>query len=168
VLDAVALLAALASDFHGLVAAGMPAGLAGTYDGAEPMLRDCWARVFALADVRPVPTEYLPVAADRVVVLGYYEGTARATGRPLSAAFAHIVRVTAGRSASSSRSPTPPAGMTHWPIAAAVQRPTSDGHSGHSEATGHLCASSSSAHRVDQRTSGRRAWYASRPSGVRA
>jgi 2-(1,2-epoxy-1,2-dihydrophenyl)acetyl-CoA isomerase len=95
--DATALLAALAPDFHGVVADGMPAGLGGNYDGPEPMLRDCWARVFALADVRPVPTEYLPVAADRVVVIGYYDGTARATGRPLCAAFAHIVRVFADR-----------------------------------------------------------------------
>lgn len=39
------------------------------------MFRDCWARVFALLDVRPVPAEYLPVAEDRMVVLGRYEGT---------------------------------------------------------------------------------------------
>lgn len=95
--DTKALLAALTPDFRGLAADGMPAGLGGTYHGAQLMLRDCWARVFALVDVRPVPAEYLPVAADRVVVLGRYEGTARATGRPLSAAFAHIVRVTHGR-----------------------------------------------------------------------
>lgn len=95
--DAEALLAALAPDFRGSVADGMPAGLGGTYVGALPMLRDCWARVFALTDIRPVLAEYLPVTAGRVVVLGRYEGTARATGRPLSAAFAHIVRVSAGR-----------------------------------------------------------------------
>ena len=83
--------------FRGVVSEGMPDGLGGTYDGAEAMLRECWARVFALLDLRPVPAEYLPVADDRMVVLGRYEGTARATGSPLSAAFAHVLRFADGR-----------------------------------------------------------------------
>lgn len=94
--DAAALLAAVTPGFRGVVAAGMPHGLGGTYEGAETMLRDCWARVFALIDSCPVPVEYLPVAADRVIVLGRYEGTVRGTGRTLSAAFAHILRITDG------------------------------------------------------------------------
>jgi ketosteroid isomerase-like protein len=95
--DARALLAVLIPGFRGVVSEGMPDGLGGTYDGAEAMLRECWARVFALLDLRPVPAEYLPVADDRMVVLGRYEGTARATGRPLSAAFAHVLRFADGR-----------------------------------------------------------------------
>jgi uncharacterized protein len=74
----------------------MPEGLGGSYDGPEAMLRGCWARVFALLDVRPVPDEYLPAGGDRVVVIGRYLGTARATGRPLSAAFVHILRFADG------------------------------------------------------------------------
>jgi uncharacterized protein len=94
--DARALLAVLAPGFHGVVSDGMPEGLGGSYDGQEAMLRGCWARVFALLDVRPVPDEYLPAGGDRVVVIGRYLGTARATGRPLSAAFAHILRFADG------------------------------------------------------------------------
>lgn len=90
--DATALLAVLAPGFCGIVCEGMPDGLGGAYDTAEAMLRQCWARVFALADVRPIPAEYLPVPDDRIIVLGRYEGTARATGRSLSAAFAHVLR----------------------------------------------------------------------------
>lgn len=95
--DAAALLAVLAPGFRGVVAEGMPQGLGGAYDGAETMLRDCWARVFALLELRPVPAEYLLAAGDRMVVLGRYEGTARGTGRPLSAAFAHVLRIADGR-----------------------------------------------------------------------
>jgi uncharacterized protein len=95
--DATALLEAMTPGFRGIVADGMPNGLGGTYNGAETMLRECLARVYAVVDVRPAPAEYLPVSDDRVIVLGHYEGTARSTGRTLSAAFAHILRVTDGR-----------------------------------------------------------------------
>ena len=82
--DARALVAGLAPGFRGIVSDGMPEGLGGSYDGTEAMLRDCWARVFALVDVRPVPDEYLSAGAERVVILGRYLGIARATNRPLS------------------------------------------------------------------------------------
>lgn len=95
--DPGAVLSALTRQFRGVVSDGMPAGLGGTYEGAETMLRDCWARVFAMLDLRPVPAEYLPISADRMIVLGHYEGTARSTGRHLSAAFAHILRFADGR-----------------------------------------------------------------------
>jgi len=95
--DPGAVLSALTPQFRGIVSEGMPAGLGGTYDGRETMLRDCLARVFAVIDLRPAPAEYLPVSADRMIVLGRYEGTARTTGRPLSAAFAHILRFADGR-----------------------------------------------------------------------
>lgn len=95
--DPGAVLSALTPRFRGVVSDGMPAGLGGTYEGPETMLRDCWARVFAMLDIRPVPAEYLPISADRMIVLGHYEGTARSTGRQLSAAFAHILRFADGR-----------------------------------------------------------------------
>jgi ketosteroid isomerase-like protein len=95
--DGKVLRALLAPGFRGVVAEGMPRGLAGVYEGPEAMLRNCWGPVFALVDVTPEPAEYLPVAADRMVVLGRYTGTARGTGKPLSAAFAHVLRVSGGR-----------------------------------------------------------------------
>lgn len=95
--DPGAVLSALTPRFRGIVCDGMPDELGGTYDGRETMLRECWARVFAVLDLRPMPAEYLPISADRMIVLGRYEGTARSTGRPLSAAFAHILRFADGR-----------------------------------------------------------------------
>ncbi len=94
--DAGALLAVLAPRFRGVVSDGMPDALGGSYDGPEVMLHDCWARAFALLDVRPVPDEYLPVRTDRIVVVGRYLGIARSSGRPLCAAFAHILRFANG------------------------------------------------------------------------
>ena len=91
------LLNLLAAGFRGYVTDGMPNGLGGIYEGAETMMRDCWAPILAAADVRPIPEEYLPVCDDRIVVLGRYRGTARLTGRPLSAAFAHILRIEDGQ-----------------------------------------------------------------------
>jgi 2-(1,2-epoxy-1,2-dihydrophenyl)acetyl-CoA isomerase len=76
---------------------GMPDSLGGTYEGPESMLRDCWGRVFARFDARPEPEEFLPVAPDRVIVIGRYLGTGRASGRPLSAAFVHVMRFADGR-----------------------------------------------------------------------
>jgi ketosteroid isomerase-like protein len=95
--DAKSLLATVALDFHGLVTDGMPDGLGGGYNGAQPIFRDCWARVFALVDVRPVRAEYQPVAANGIAIRGHCVETACATGRSLSAAFTHILRVTADR-----------------------------------------------------------------------
>jgi ketosteroid isomerase-like protein len=95
--DAKAMRGLLTPGFRGVVTDGMPRGLGGVYDGPEAMFRDCWGPVFKLIDVHPVPAEYLPVADDRMVVLGRYEGTSRGTGRPLSAAFAHVLRFADGR-----------------------------------------------------------------------
>lgn len=95
--DAGAMLATLAPSFRGVVTDGMPDSFGGTYEGPESMLRDCWAPVFTRVDVRPEPEEFLPVAPDRIIVIGRYVGTARGTGRPLSAAFAHILRFADGR-----------------------------------------------------------------------
>jgi uncharacterized protein len=95
--DGQALLDALTPDFRGVVSAGMPRGLGGEYAGREHMLSECWAQVFAALDTCPVAHEYLPVGADRMVVLGRYVGHARATGRPLDAAFAHVLRFEGGR-----------------------------------------------------------------------
>jgi 2-(1,2-epoxy-1,2-dihydrophenyl)acetyl-CoA isomerase len=87
----------LTLNFHARIAEGMPEGLGGEYVGAETTLREVWARVFALFDVVPAPDELLPVGDNCVVVLGRYEGAARQTGRSLSAAFVHVLRVDEGR-----------------------------------------------------------------------
>ncbi len=95
--DGPALMAALTPDFRGVVCAGMPQRLGGTYDGRDWMLAGCWAKVFAAVDVRPIPDEYLPAGSDRMVVVGRYVGTTRDSARVLGAAFAHILRFDGGR-----------------------------------------------------------------------
>jgi ketosteroid isomerase-like protein len=96
--DAEGLLAVLAPDFRGVVSAGMPAGLGGTYEGPERMLQECWAQVFVKLDTRPVAEEYLATAdEERMVVLGHYRGEARESGRPHEASFAHVLRFRDGR-----------------------------------------------------------------------
>jgi ketosteroid isomerase-like protein len=95
--DGAALRAMLAPSFRGVASDGMPDSLGGTYEGPAAMLRDCWGRVHATFDVHPEPAEFLPVAPDRIIVIGRYAGTARATGGTLSAAFAHPLRFADGR-----------------------------------------------------------------------
>jgi ketosteroid isomerase-like protein len=92
-----ALLAAITPGFVGQVAEGMPNDLGGRYEGAEAMLRDCWQRLYADVEVRPIPEEILETCDGRIVVLGRYAGKARATGKPLWAAFAHVLRIDDGR-----------------------------------------------------------------------
>ena len=94
--DAPALLGALTPAFRGVVSAGMPLDVGGVYEGPERMLTDCWARVFAELDTRPVPDEYLPAGSDRMVVMGRYIGRATRTGQPHDAAFAHVLRFADG------------------------------------------------------------------------
>jgi 2-(1,2-epoxy-1,2-dihydrophenyl)acetyl-CoA isomerase len=87
------LLDAIAPDFVGIVADGMPNALGGRYAGADAMLRDCWTPLYTAIDVEAVPDEFLETRDGRIVTLGHYVGTARLTGKPLSAAFAHILRI---------------------------------------------------------------------------
>jgi 2-(1,2-epoxy-1,2-dihydrophenyl)acetyl-CoA isomerase len=94
--DARAILGALHPSFRGVASAGMPLGAAGVWEGPAAMLSGCWGAVFAAADVTVAPAEFLPVEDGRMVVLGRYGGHARATGRPLDAAFAHVLRFDGG------------------------------------------------------------------------
>lgn len=95
--NAAAILATLTPSFRGVVAAGMPGGVGGEHRGAEHMLLGCWAPIFDLFDVTPEPDELLPAGPGRMVVVGRYLGSARSTGKPLGAAFAHILRFEDGR-----------------------------------------------------------------------
>ena len=89
--DGPALLELLDPDFEGEVTPGLPEGWGGTYHGPQEMLGQCWGQVFGKLATRPVPEDYLEAADGRVVVLGRYLGTARESGRPHEAAFAHVL-----------------------------------------------------------------------------
>ena len=87
-------------DFAGKVSDGMPLGLGGRYEGRERMLRDVWAKVFAAYDTTPEVTRYIETGGPEIVAIGRYVGTGRASGRPLDAAFAHVLSIRDGRVAS--------------------------------------------------------------------
>ena len=61
-------------------------------DGA----RRFFGRIAELTDATPEPAAFIP-AGDDVVVVGRLRGRARATGRPIDLAIAHVVTVRDGR-----------------------------------------------------------------------
>lgn len=95
--DVPGLLATLSDDFVAHVSDGLPGGYGGTYVGGQQMLADCWLPVHLEFGALPHPARYLVAEPDHVVVIGEYQGTARATRRKFTAAFAHVLRLAAGR-----------------------------------------------------------------------
>ena len=89
--DADRLLELLHTRFTGHVTDGMPAGLGGTYTGPQAMLRQVWGPVHRLFAARPVPEQFLSCESGEVVVTGSYTGQPPGAGRPLTAAFAHVL-----------------------------------------------------------------------------
>jgi uncharacterized protein len=94
--DATALLRLLADDFEGSVSAGMPCGVGGTHHGPRDML-GVWGTIYAHYDMSVEPAEFLPVAPDRVVVVGRYRGPARNGESTVDAVFAHVITTRADR-----------------------------------------------------------------------
>lgn len=67
---------------------GFPTG--GTYVGAGAILNGVFMRLGTeWNNFQAVPDEFLE-SADRVVVLGHYQGTYKTTGRGMSVPFAHV------------------------------------------------------------------------------
>jgi ketosteroid isomerase-like protein len=89
--DGQALFDLLTADFVGTVSAGMPHGVGGTHEGPVDMIGGVWGRIAELYEMDVDPAEYLPVDAERVVVLGRYRGAARDGDSVVDAAFAHII-----------------------------------------------------------------------------
>jgi ketosteroid isomerase-like protein len=98
--DGRGLFGAMHERFRGTVTDGMPLGLGGRHDGPERMLLDVWAKVFEAYDVTPRVTRYVETGGRELVAIGRYVGTARGTGRPLDAAFVHVLEIRDGRVAS--------------------------------------------------------------------
>jgi ketosteroid isomerase-like protein len=92
--DHAALSNLLHPSFTGRVSQGMPLGVGGTIDGPNQMIRGVWGVIATAFDTAPIPDEYLQIADDRVIVLGYYRGRARTTNRPYQAAFVHDLTIT--------------------------------------------------------------------------
>lgn len=87
--DADALMRLLAPRFVGHLCSGMPLGLGRTFDGLDSMMTDGWAALGDAFVVAPEPEDMID-GGKVLVVRGTYVGAARATGRPLRAAFIHL------------------------------------------------------------------------------
>jgi 2-(1,2-epoxy-1,2-dihydrophenyl)acetyl-CoA isomerase len=95
--DRGALAEILTPGFVGQTAAGLPLGLGGSYASAESMQRDFWWRLGRAFRVRAEPESFDRLGDDRLQVSGTYRGSARSTGRPLEAAFVHVLSFDGGR-----------------------------------------------------------------------
>jgi ketosteroid isomerase-like protein len=83
--------------FEGLLAEGLPLALGGRRTGPAAMRELGWWAIGREFAVRAEPREWISCADGRLLVLGRYVGTARATGRTLDAAFAHLWSARGGR-----------------------------------------------------------------------
>lgn len=86
----------LAGDFVGEFATGMPAG-GGRHEGAGTARRNGWGAIGRAFAAAADPHELVPCTDGRLLVLGSYEGTARATNQSFEAAFTHVWTARAGK-----------------------------------------------------------------------
>ena len=98
--DVEGLFDAMHEEFVGTVSDGMPLGVGGRHVGRDRMVQDVWAKIFGAFDTCPRVARYIETGGPEVVAIGRYVGTARETGRPLDAAFAHVLSIRDGRVAS--------------------------------------------------------------------
>lgn len=94
--DAAAIEAALAPDFVGHVADGMPVG-GGRHDGPAAMRGDGWWAIGREFAVLAQPDEFIACADGRLLVTGRYRGTRRSDGHEVDAAFTHLWTARDGR-----------------------------------------------------------------------
>jgi ketosteroid isomerase-like protein len=95
--DAAALDELLAPDFDGLLAEGLPLGIGGRHRGVESMRERGWWAIGRAFRLRVEPSEWIACADGRLLVLGRYIGSARSTGVPVAARFAHVWTARDGR-----------------------------------------------------------------------
>jgi ketosteroid isomerase-like protein len=79
----------LSPNFRGELTAGLPHGFGRTYAGLEAMMGEGWGAVGQWFEMSPQPTE-LYDGGDTLIGRGFYVGTAKPTGKPVRAAFAHF------------------------------------------------------------------------------
>jgi len=94
--DAAAIDAALAPDFVGHVAEGMPVG-GGRHQGPAEMRERGWWAIGREYAVLARPQEFVACADGRVLVVGRYRGRRRADGFEVDAAFTHLWTARDGR-----------------------------------------------------------------------
>lgn len=87
----------LADNFHADVTPGLPLGIGGAHESAGAMWNDGWLVIGRNYSLKIEPEEWVALEDGRLLVRGLYTGSARSTGRELSAPFAHIWDAAAGR-----------------------------------------------------------------------
>lgn len=89
------LLAVLAPDASWTEAAGFP--YAGTYIGAEAIVAGVFKRLATEWEGYQARVHTYLADGDRVAAFGVYSGTYRATGKAMTATFAHLYRLREGK-----------------------------------------------------------------------
>lgn len=89
------LLAVLAPDASWTEAAGFP--YAGTYIGPEAIVAGVFKRLATEWEGYQAKVHTYLADGDRVVAFGVYSGTYRATGKAMTATFAHLYRIQDGK-----------------------------------------------------------------------
>jgi len=93
--DVPTVLGAMDSGIEWTEAEGFPYG--GTYKGAQAIVENVFMKLATeWDDYRVEPNEFLD-AGDKIVALGNYSGTYKATGRSMSVPFAHVWTVSGGK-----------------------------------------------------------------------
>ena len=93
--DLPAVLDLFATDVEWHAAEGLPWG--GVHKGRDAVAQDVFGALMAAFDGFTLTQEYYIDGGDFVVVLGRYSATARQTGKPLDAAFAHVWELEDGK-----------------------------------------------------------------------
>ncbi len=93
--NAAHLKAALAPDATWTEAAGFP--YAGTYVGYDAIVQNVFARLGSEWEDYAAKVHTYLAERDRVAAFGVYSGTYRATGKAISATFAHLYRLEDGK-----------------------------------------------------------------------
>jgi 2-(1,2-epoxy-1,2-dihydrophenyl)acetyl-CoA isomerase len=85
------LLELLAEDFEAKFAAGMPVvDTSRPIPSGEDMIDRCWWPLGRAFQVRVEPSEWIPCAGGRLLVVGRYRGAARSTGNAFEANLVHL------------------------------------------------------------------------------
>jgi ketosteroid isomerase-like protein len=79
----------LSPNFRGELTAGLPHGFGRVYEGLEKMIGEGWSAVDKSFDIDP-QADKLYDGGDALIARGWYVGTAKPTGKPVHAAFAHF------------------------------------------------------------------------------
>ena len=90
-----AVLEALAPDVEWTEAAGFP--YAGTYHGPDEIVKNVFFRLGTEWDgFRVLPGEFHD-AGENIIMTGFYEGTYKASGKPMRASVAHVLTLRDGK-----------------------------------------------------------------------